>query len=405
MFVLKISRYSKIEWGFILHSFLSSFWPLASIWILYLQDRGLSLPEIALVDIAFFATIFICEIPTGIVADKFGRKFSVCSSFLLQAFATIIFAFANNFIFIMVSYAVWGFAITLQSGAEDAWLYDEIKSKGYEDTDAHFKEVYSLFLSVEGLGFGCASIVGGFLATFSFTVPIFATSVMLFLVFIFLLFFPEHRSKSARDESVKTRTASSIKQILKKKTFLLTTFFIIELSIVLALVFWIQSYTKGLGYSLPIIGLIFGISIFFSSLGNVALTLANKLLGRYLNLILILIISSLFIFMAFSLPFIGITLFVGIRLFEGILGPNINTEINKNLESESRATSLSVIGACLTMVLLGIEIASAYIIELQSFSLFFLLSGISFFVICIPIGVAILILNLKKGKENLQHPS
>ena len=91
---------------------------------------------------------------------------------------------------------------------KDVWLYDEIKSKGYEDTDARFKEAYSLFLSVRGLGFGSASIVGGFLATFSFAVPILATSAMLFLVFIFLQFFSEHRSKSARDESVKTRTVS-----------------------------------------------------------------------------------------------------------------------------------------------------------------------------------------------------
>src|SRR5262249_34189065 len=49
-----------------------------AVWVIYLQEqRGLSLSQAALIDVTFFVAAAFAEVPTGIVADRFGRKTSM----------------------------------------------------------------------------------------------------------------------------------------------------------------------------------------------------------------------------------------------------------------------------------------------------------------------------------------
>ena len=58
-----------------LYRFLMEFqlwWP---IWVIYLQrERGLSLTQITLLDLPFFFLMVLAEVPTGAIADRFGRR-------------------------------------------------------------------------------------------------------------------------------------------------------------------------------------------------------------------------------------------------------------------------------------------------------------------------------------------
>ena len=51
---------------------------IIAMWLIYLQQRrGLSLTEATFVDVAFWIAAVLGEVPTGIVADTFGRKTSL----------------------------------------------------------------------------------------------------------------------------------------------------------------------------------------------------------------------------------------------------------------------------------------------------------------------------------------
>jgi MFS family permease len=117
-----------------LYRFLMNFqlwWP---IWVVYLQQqRGLSLTQITLLDTPFFALIVLAEVPTGAVADRFGRKVSLMLGSLMFAIAVFIFGIATNYFVILISYTAWGLAQTFQSGADAAILYDSLKQVGRED--------------------------------------------------------------------------------------------------------------------------------------------------------------------------------------------------------------------------------------------------------------------------------
>ena len=69
-------------------------WP---IWVIYLQkQRGLSLTQITLLDAPFFLLMVLAEVPTGAIADRFGRRWSLMLGSAFFALAIFIFAIADS---------------------------------------------------------------------------------------------------------------------------------------------------------------------------------------------------------------------------------------------------------------------------------------------------------------------
>lgn len=137
-----------------LYRFLMDFQLWLPIWVLYLRDeRGFSLTQINLLDTPFFLLIVVAEVPTGAIADRFGRRTSLLLGGAFFSVAVFVFGIADNFAIIMVSYVSWGLAITLQSGADVALLYDSLKQEGRE---ADFQRINSRLWAVRA----SASLLG-----------------------------------------------------------------------------------------------------------------------------------------------------------------------------------------------------------------------------------------------------
>jgi MFS family permease len=149
-------------WKSYLYRFLMNFqlwWP---IWVIYLlRQRGLSLTQVTLLDTPFFLLIVFAEVPTGAIADRFGRRVSLILGSALFAVAVFVFGIADNFAVILVSYTAWGLALTFQSGADSALLYDSLKSVGREDD---FPKINRRLWAVTSFGVLLAIIVGAPLA-------------------------------------------------------------------------------------------------------------------------------------------------------------------------------------------------------------------------------------------------
>jgi len=119
---------------FYLYTFLMDLSLTAPIWVLYLRDeRGLSLAQITLLEVPLFLLIVFAEVPTGAVADRFGRRFSLLLSSAILALALFVYGIATSYLVILVSNLVWGLAFTFRSGADTALLYDSLKEADRED--------------------------------------------------------------------------------------------------------------------------------------------------------------------------------------------------------------------------------------------------------------------------------
>lgn len=82
--------------------------------------------QLVLVGTALEATIFLFEIPTGIVADVYSRRLSVIISMLITGVAFWVETSFPVFLAVMAGQMLWGLGYTFTSGARNAWLADEI---------------------------------------------------------------------------------------------------------------------------------------------------------------------------------------------------------------------------------------------------------------------------------------
>jgi DHA3 family tetracycline resistance protein-like MFS transporter len=72
------------------------------------------------------AAILLGEVPTGIVADAYSRRFSIVIGFLVTAVGWLVMASRAEFGFILIGQVAWGIGSTFGSGAREAWLADEV---------------------------------------------------------------------------------------------------------------------------------------------------------------------------------------------------------------------------------------------------------------------------------------
>ena len=127
----------------------------SSIWVLYLAYCGLNLAQIGLVEGIYHATSIIFEIPSGAVADLLGRKKSMVLSRLC----------IDNFWYFALGFMVQALGNNLNSGSEEALVYDSMKAAGQE---ARYMSVCGRLNVIIEVSQGIATVAGGILAEFSY---------------------------------------------------------------------------------------------------------------------------------------------------------------------------------------------------------------------------------------------
>ncbi|MXX47446.1 MAG: MFS transporter [Chloroflexi bacterium] len=101
------------------------------IWVIYLQDfRGMSLTQIGAIESIFWITVVTAEVPTGAVADRWGRRISLALGGALFCLGSVVFAFSSTFVVLLAAYVTIAVAMTMYSGAGHALVYDTLRQLG-----------------------------------------------------------------------------------------------------------------------------------------------------------------------------------------------------------------------------------------------------------------------------------
>ena len=132
------------------------------IWVVFLQRKGLSLTQVGLLEgVAWTITAFL-EVPTGAIADRWGRKASIAVGASLYGLAMfLILAEALSPAFLL-GYALWNSSTAFVSGADSALLYDSLKADGRAREAAKQSGRYA---AINQASQGIASLVGAAIAT------------------------------------------------------------------------------------------------------------------------------------------------------------------------------------------------------------------------------------------------
>jgi DHA3 family tetracycline resistance protein-like MFS transporter len=99
-------------------------------WVVFdlflVRDLQLSPLQLILMGTAMEATIFVCEVPTGVVADTYSRKLSCIVGFVGMGAATIGVGASSAPWLVIALWGFWGLSYTFTSGAYQAWITDEV---------------------------------------------------------------------------------------------------------------------------------------------------------------------------------------------------------------------------------------------------------------------------------------
>jgi DHA3 family tetracycline resistance protein-like MFS transporter len=90
------------------------------------QIVGMTPLQLVLAGTTMEATVFLCEIPTGIVADIYSRRLSSLIGFFMMGASYLLRGAIPMFGAILAGNVLWGVGYTFTSGAYNAWLVDEI---------------------------------------------------------------------------------------------------------------------------------------------------------------------------------------------------------------------------------------------------------------------------------------
>ena len=107
---------------------LAAFWLAASV--RWTTELGLDALELVLLGTVMEISVLVAEVPTGVVADVVSRKWSVVTSQLVMGSALVIAGLADAFPLLVASQIAWGVGWTFRSGADVAWVTDEVHDAG-----------------------------------------------------------------------------------------------------------------------------------------------------------------------------------------------------------------------------------------------------------------------------------
>lgn len=327
---------------FFAYSTLQSFQLWMPIWIVYLQhQRGLSLAEVALLDAPFFLIQVAAEIPTGALADRFGRKASLLVGAGITTIGVFVFGIADSYGLILISYTFWGIGATLQSGADQAFLFDSLKVLKRE---GEFSRIYGRLNAANVVAILLASLLGAPLAAQTdLATPVIVSAGICAISAVIALSFKEPPHQEGRLPYLQT-IGAGIRQVSRRPALRLTLLF----GVLAAGSFWApgyfaQPYLVGHGVTIASLGLFLVPMRLFSILASVYAHHLESRFGAWTAIALT--------------PVVSISCCLGLAAFDSVYAfafmPMVSAAgttrmlltshyINSRIESGQRATVISI---------------------------------------------------------------
>ena len=152
---------------------------------LFLLDAGLSISQVFLANAAFTIGNVLFEIPTGVVADTYGRRLSFLLSTVVLGITTLAYVGASHFNLGVVEFCIIsvfiGLGFTFYSGAVEAWLVDALGQTGFKGS---LDQVFARGGMVSSGATLVGTTSGGLLGQLDLSIPFLVRSAALGVLFI-----------------------------------------------------------------------------------------------------------------------------------------------------------------------------------------------------------------------------
>jgi MFS family permease len=305
---------------------------------LFMRSIGIDAVGVGIATAVFLVFNLICDIPAGILADRWSRKGVLIISALSLAVCSLLLGSSHGLLLYAVGELFYGMYIVSTSGTYNAMTYDILHEENRADQYSKIAgRAYALFLA----GAGVANIASGFIANhFSYRTAYFITIISCLLNVLVLLslrepvFHKAEKKEKVLGQLKDVSVAISKIKLIRSLAIVLTALAVTEL---FKSEFG-QLYMLRYFSSPQIIGLLWAAYAFTWSLGSL---IAHRFRARLNTLIVCTTVP--FILMAFIDSWFSLVLFMFQAVAAAALINQIETRIQENTPSEVRASILSVV--------------------------------------------------------------
>ncbi|KPU45519.1 major facilitator superfamily protein [Oxobacter pfennigii] len=348
------------------------------IWMIYLAQKGMSLTQLGFLETIFHITSFTMEVPTGAIADIFGRRASRILGRIASLISVIILLMANSFVWFAISFVFTALSYNLESGAGDALIYDSLKEIGEEYEYMKVSGRKEVFYQTAG---AISFLVGGYLASKNYDIAFILTLIIGTVAIVVSLTFKEPsigRMEAGHPEEkifikVLKESIGVVKCNPKIIMFALITQIIMALCT--CVFYYFQNYLKADGYNETLIGVIYALSALIPAL--IAPNI-HRIEKRIKEKGMLILMPTMTVFCLWGVAFLKFhyIFFILLMISEGIIYISVSDYINKMIPSETRATVLSFESMVFSFFMIILFPVIGIVGDLYSLKIAFILLGI-----------------------------
>lgn len=322
---------------------ISEFSFTASIWIIFLLQRGFSLAEIGLAESFFHLAPVTLELPSGSLADMLGRKWSMMLGALLVAVSTAMLFTADSLWLLLPAMYLHGASYAFRSGAYQAFLFDSLAGAAAGN---RFTSLLGKLNAMAYIAIAATSALGATLAERDYALP-FGLAVGFALAAVWLAGGLQEPPRLEEERRGMRGTIQEALRIVRGNRQLLALIvFAAALWTVSALVYlYAQAVLAERGLSTAQIGLVLAASTLITAAGA---WLSGRFSGmrpfRFWTVAAVGAVAGSGLLMAGASLELALAGLLVAELFAGAFEPMIAQRVNDAISSAQRATVLSVEG-------------------------------------------------------------
>ena len=354
----------------------TSYFGITSFWILFFIQNGLSLLQIGLLESIFHGTSLLCEIPSGMLADRFSYKTNLYLARLSSIGSSILILFGQgNFWIYAIAMIINAWSYNFDSGTSTAFLFDSAVEAGQKD---RYLQISSFLSGVAEVTRTLGTVVAGFFihGALAWTYYIAIALSVLSILLIFLMKEPESKSDERNHLTLK-RILEVVKQEWQEKPVLFYWMLTYQLVGTIMCMFYFYYQQKISDLTSWQVSLIMLIGSGFNLLAvYLASQIGKKWNSNQVFPILVALTGLALFLVGLKTPFAYLSVYLLTNALYAVYQPIYYNDLQAYLPSSVRATMLSINSMMFSLSMIVIFPLTGWLIDTCGFVAVFLVLGL-----------------------------